>query len=51
VKPAIGITVSSLPEERKVIKIDGEDHFTFNGITYRPFFRDGKIAYRVVKVS
>ena len=51
VKPAIGLTVSSVPEERKTIKIDGEDHVEFNRITYRPFFRDGQVAFRVVKVS
>ena len=43
--------MSSLPEERETVKIDGEDHFEFGRVTYRPFLRDGEVAYRVVKVE
>ena len=48
---ANGLTVSKVPEERKVVKIDGEDYFEYNGVTYRGSFRDGKIVYRVVLPS
>jgi hypothetical protein len=49
VEAPVGAVVSSLPEERTTVQVDGEDHLEFNGVTYRPFFRDGVVVYRVVE--
>ncbi len=46
----MGAEVERLPESKETIKVDGNDQYVVNGVTYQPLFIDGQVMYKVVKV-
>jgi Family of unknown function (DUF6515) len=49
VPPPIGATVASLPRGAVHKSINGATYYTHDGVWFRPAYRNGGVAYRIVK--
>jgi len=49
VRPSPGAFVPYLPDGYQSTHVDGDLHYVFGGIHYRPFYRDGILVYAVVE--
>jgi len=49
VRPSAGAVVPYLPDGYQSTHVDGDLHYVFGGINYRPYYRDGILVYAVVE--
>ena len=49
-EPPAGLTVDYLPDDYKTEVIDGVRYYVYDDVIYRPYYRDGKLVYAVVRL-